>query len=46
MSDDAVEAMQSLAKYDKQSRDIANRAEAQNQNYKRELAIIAERPEF
>jgi hypothetical protein len=41
LADEAVESMTALGKHgDKKSKEIAERAVVQNENYKRELAVI------
>jgi hypothetical protein len=43
LADEAVESMTALGKHgDKKSKEIAERAVVQNENYKRELAVIGE----
>lgn len=44
LADDAVEAMTSLGKFDKNAQKIASEAARQADNYKKALAIISEKP--
>ena len=44
LADDAVEAMNSLGRFDQKSAKIAKDAERQAENFKKTLAIISEEP--